>query len=59
MYKKLDNVTLNWARLDTPVPNFGKTANQYEVECLISAEQKNELEGMHVNKTSAILTDLA
>ena len=44
---KLENVTLNWCRLDTPVNPFG--TEQYEAQAVVSKEQAAALSKEHFN----------
>lgn len=42
---KIENVVMNWARLDTPVNPFG--TEQYEVQIVVSKEQAEVLTANH------------
>ena len=44
---KIENVVLNWARLDTPVNPFG--TEQYELQIEVSKEQAADLKSNFFN----------
>ena len=46
----LSNVTLMWARLKEPVTNYNEDGKEWQVTAMITEEQKDEMEGLKINK---------
>jgi hypothetical protein len=51
MNVKLSNVIFYYAKVYEPAQNYGKTANEFSVQCLIDKETMTKLKGLKVNKT--------
>ena len=44
---KIDNVTMNWVKIDTPVDSFGNMV--YEMQIVVSKEQAETLKANHIS----------